>query len=456
MLLSFRAHAKATLRLAVPMMLAQGLSLMAYIIDTIMVGQAGGNEIAYLSTGRSFVLVVTMIGIGLLNGIVVFTSRAAGAGNPLLCGRIFRSGLIYALILGVIACLLVSLGGKVLLGLVGLSPDLVEGGGRYLMMMGFCLPATYLFVSSNFFLQGLSRPKPGMWAMILVTPLNICLNAILIYGLWGAPEMGAAGAALATAMTQWLAALGLLIYIRHMSDRDRYGIGRASLGIKSLWIRGRKLRGFGIPLGIATGLEFVGTTVNVMFAGLIGAIVLSGLEVVFNLHLIAFIVCFSMATATSVRVGTAVGAKAFTEIRPIVFAGIGIGMLSMIPFGLAYVLMPDPFFGIFTKNMAIHDVARVMLPFIVVGLFFDAIQFVMLHSLRAAGDQWMASILQVTAFLIVMVPVAWLLAFPAGFGGPGIAAAFMIGAVSAAVLLGGRFLLLHHRDAFRQMAREQG
>lgn len=453
--MTFLDHAKRTLSLAWPMMLAQGLSLMAYIIDTVMVGQAGGAELAHLSTGRSFVLVVTMVGIGLLNGVVVLTARADGAGDPLLCGRLWKSGLCYAVLLGVIAILVVSFGGGPALAAIGLEADLVEGGGRYLAYMGFSIPGTYLFVSSNFFLQGLSRPKPGMVAMLLATPVNIGLNAVFIYGLFGFPAMGAAGAALATAISQWGAAIGLFIHIRHMKDRARYGIGGGfSARIAEIWRDGADLRHFGLPLGIATGLEFVGTTANVMFAGLIGAVTLSGLEVVFNMHLLAFIVCFSIASATSVRVGNAVGRDARGEISTIVPAGIAMGLLSMAPFALAYALLPDPFFSLFTQDRAIHAAALAMVPFIVFALFFDAAQFVFLHSLRAAGDQWIASILQVTAFLVIMVPAAWVLAFPLGHGGPGIAAAFMIGSLSAAVLLGGRFVLLARRHGFRQSNRD--
>ncbi|MDA5195103.1 MATE family efflux transporter [Govanella unica] len=448
--MTFFDHAKRTLSLALPMMLAQGLSLAAYIIDTVMVGQAGGEELAFLSTGRAVVLVVIMVGIGLLNGVIVLTARADGAGDPMLCGRLWKSGLIYAGLLGACAVLAISFGGGPALAAVGLAPDLVVGGGRYLAYMGFAIPGTYFFVCSNFFLQGLSRPKPGMVAMLLATPLNIGLNLIMIYGYWGFPAMGAAGAALATAISQWSAALGLFLYIRGMKDRSRFGIGSGTLSLRALWHDGARVRYFGFPLGVASGLEFLGSTANIMFAGLIGAVTLSGLEVVYNMHLLAFIVCFSIASATSVRVGNAVGAQRLGDIPRIVPTGVSLAFLSMLPFALAYALLPGPFFSLFTPDLKIHAMARLMLPFILVALFFDAMQFVLLHSLRAAGDQWTASILQVTAFLLVMVPAAWILAFPAGFGGPGIAASFAIGSSTAAVLLGGRFALLARRNAFRQ------
>ncbi len=434
--MTIRDHVKQTMTLAWPMMLAQGLSLMAYVIDSVMVGQAGGQELAYLSAGRSLILVVTMVGIGLLQGVVVLTARADGAENYASCGRLWKAGLFYAAVIGFIAVVAVSYGGRLVLQKFGLSDELVEGGGRFLAYMGFALPGTYLLVTSTFFLQGLKRTKPGMVTMMLITPLLIFLNWLLIYGNLGFPAMGAAGAGLATAICQWTGAIGLFIYVRRMPEAEKFGVNTPW---KHLWRDGWELRRFGLPLGIAGGLEFLGMTTIIMFAGRIGEITISAIEIVFNMHLMAFVASFSIASATAVRVGNAVGRKDFAVIPTLGLVGAGLGVTSMLPFILAYVLAPITFFTVFTANTDIHVVALIMLPFLLAALPFDAVQFVFLHSLRAAGDQWIASILQVTAFLFIMATAGWVAAFPLGMGGAGLALAFTAGALSAAILLGTRF-----------------
>src|SRR5690606_13688245 len=176
MALSFIEHAKRTIVLAWPIILAQGLSLIAIIVDTVMVGQAGGEELAYLSAGRSLMFVAMTVGIGLLGGVVVLTARADGANEPETCGHIWRSGLVYAALVGAGCCLTVSVGGPVALSLFGLEPSLVAGGGRYLVAMGLSIPGTCFLLASSYFLQGLSRPKPGMVIMMCMAPLNIALN----------------------------------------------------------------------------------------------------------------------------------------------------------------------------------------------------------------------------------------------------------------------------------------
>src|SRR5690606_37769189 len=130
------------------------------------------------------------------------------------CGRIWRSGLLYGALVGAGCCLTVSVGGPIALSLFGLEPSLVAGGGRYLVAMGASMPGTCLLLASSYFLQGLSRPKPGMVAMLAMLPLNIFLNWVFIYGERGMPRLGATGAAIATAITQWFGAVTLFAYVR--------------------------------------------------------------------------------------------------------------------------------------------------------------------------------------------------------------------------------------------------
>lgn len=437
-------HIKKTLSLAWPMVLAQGLSLVALIVDTIMVGHAGMAELSHLSAGRSLIFVVTTVGIGLINGIVVFTARLDGAGEAHACGRIWHAGLIYAALLGGLALAVVGLIGPLMLHLFGLPPELAAGGSRYLAVMAFSVPGTYLLVACSLFLQGISRPKPAMAVMLVLAPLNVALNWLFIYGKFGLPAWGAAGAALSTALCQWLGAIILGLYILRSGKLKRYGV---NVPLAGAWRDGAALRRFGIPLGIATGLEFVGMTALVMFAGRMGEVTISGFEVAFNLQLIAFITVFGTGSATAVRVGNAIGARRFDEIFLAGAAGAAVIVMIMIPFALLYSFAPEPFVAAFTRDAAVAAMTLSFLPFIVAAMVFDSTQFLFLHALRAAGDQMVASSLQVMAFLVLMVPAGWLFGFVFDLGGRGLMLAYVTGCVAASLSLGGRFAIIARRYA---------
>jgi len=419
-------------------------------IEAITVGQAGGEELARLSAGGSRMFGAMSVGVGLVGGVVVLTARADGANEPETCGHIWRSGLVYAALVGAGCCLTVSVGGPVALSLFGLEPSLVAGGGRYLVAMGLSIPGTCFLLASSYFLQGLSRPKPGMVIMMCMAPLNIALNWVLIYGELGMPRLGATGAALATAITQWSGAIILFTYIRRNPELRPYGVSAGWRGtLSQAWRNGRELRHFGYPLGVASGLEFLGMTLLIMFAGRMGVVTISAFEVVLNMHLLAFIAAFGMATATSVRVGNAVGRRDFESIPVVGLSGVAIGLMFLAPFVVLYATVPDPFFGLFTQDAAIHDMARIMLPFLLAAILLDGVQYIFLHSLRAAGDQLVAAVLQVTAFLAVMVPAGWICAFTLGLGGRGLTLGFLIGVLVAALILGTRFRVVTRRLSAR-------
>lgn len=424
------------------MVLAQAIGMSSIFVDTIMVGHAGRAELAALGAGRSLVIVVMVAGMGLLNGVLVYTARHDGAQDYEACGKIWRAGLLYALFVGTCGMVLLSFGGSGLLALIGVAEDVRAGGTLYLAMVAPAALFSLMSSACTSFLQGVSNPKPAMILQCLVVPTNIALNWIFIYGNLGAPAMGAAGAGLATSLTTVLSSFGLIVFI---SRSDKLAKFRPWGAFRGMWRYGRVIRRFGVPVGVAAALEFFGMTALIMFAGRIGALSISAFEVAFNLHLLAFVVTIGVSSATAVRVGNAIGRKDMGDVGFVVLSGISLGIISMTPFLAGYVFMPEPFARLFIADADVVALAASLLLFIAILLPFDAVQMITLHTLRTLGDQWVASAMQVLAFFVVMVSLGWLLAFTFGFGVIGLISAMLISVVLAAAMLGTRFVLVRRR-----------
>ena len=176
--------------------------LIMVAVDTAMTGHEGPVELAYYALAMAPQIPMLLVGIGILLGTVVLTAQADGAGETRVCGRIWAVALMHAATLGLVFVVLCQ-GGEAFLALSGQSPDLARGGGRVLIVMGWGLPGMLLFSASTFFLEGISRPLPGMFVMLMANLLNAALNWIFIDGQWGAPALGAEGAALATTIVRW-------------------------------------------------------------------------------------------------------------------------------------------------------------------------------------------------------------------------------------------------------------
>ena len=260
--MGWKPHIRPTLRLAVPVMFARLGALLLVVVDSAMVGQVGGSELAYYGLAGAPQVPLLLVGIGLLLGIVILTAQADGRGEANNCGAVWCVGLVHALIYGVVLAGICQLGEQFLLS-TGQSSDLAEGAGSVLIMLGWGLPGMLLYIATIGFLEGLHRPLPGMVAMIVGNLLNVGLNWVFIYDHGGFVGMGADGAALATAIVRWILFVIVLVYVLARIDRHRYGINPS---FRDGWVLGKRLRrarlshGLGPRLGI--GRIFDGRTVR--------------------------------------------------------------------------------------------------------------------------------------------------------------------------------------------------
>lgn len=414
-------------------------------VDTAMTGHKGPVELAYYALAMAPQIPMLLVGIGLLLGTVVLTAQADGAGNTHACGDIWRVALSHAAILGLLFMIFCQAGGD-FLTLSGQAPDLASGGGRVLIMMGWGLPGMLLFSTSTFFLEGINRPLPGMFVMLGANFLNIALNWVFIGGNLGAPVMGAEGAALATTIVRWFMFAAIATYVWTRVDRVKYGL---TSGRKRDPRLGKRLRRIGYPMGIAHGLEASAFSTMTLFAGLFGAVEVSGYLVAMNLVATVFMGAIGFATAASVRVGNAVGRQDAHGARAAGWVAVGATTTIMLFLGVIFFTLPDVLSAIYASDARITAVA---VPTLVVAAFVllpDGTQAVLMGALRGTADVWPATGLYMVSFWVVMVPCGYYLGVARGGGAPALMQAIFIGCLLASTLLGWRFHVVSKRAVTR-------
>lgn len=442
---SLREHLRRTLGLALPVMLGRIGILVMVAVDTAMTGHQGPVELAYYALAMAPQIPMLLVGIGLLLGTVVLTAQADGAGNTSTCGRIWYIALVHAAAVGALAIIL-CYGGERFLLFSGQSPDLAAGGGRVLVMMGWGLPGMLLFSASTFFLEGLSRPLPGMFVMLAANIANAALNWVFIEGNLGAPGLGAEGAALATTIVRWLMFAAIAAYILTRLDAAKYGLQRLMKAPDHL---GRRLRRIGYPMGLAHGMEASAFSSMTLFAGLLGAVEVSGYLIAMNLVATAFMGAIGFATAASVRVGNAVGRQDAFGTRAAGWVAAGAAATVMAVLGVVFFAFPGALSAIYASDPGITAVAVPTLMVAALVLVPDGTQAVLIGALRGIGDVWPATGLYLLSFWMVMVPCGYYLGVVRGGGAPALMQAIFIGCVLASVLLGWRFHAVSRRAVTR-------
>ena len=430
-----RDHIARTLRLAFPVMLARAGILIMIAVDTAMVGHYAADDLAHYGLGLAPQVVMIMTGIGLLLGTMVLTAQADGAGDARACGGIWRLGLVKGAIYGVVVMFVCQAGGRFYV-VLGQPADLASGGGEVMVMLGWGIPALFMHAATSFFLEGIHRPIPGMVVMLGANLINLLLNWIFIFGHFGAPELGAEGAALATSIVRWLMFVVLATYVVCMRDHARFGLrGRiaekAQLAIRLLRI--------GAPLAVTHGIEASAFATLTILAGFLGTIPLGGFQVAMNLVAIVFMCALGFSTAASVRVGNAVGRRDRDGARRAGWTATALVVIVMTVFGAVFLLFPNELASVYTNDPAVRRIAAPTIVVAALVLVVDGAQGVLIGALRGAADTMVPAFAYLLSLWGLLVPLAYHMAVDQGGGAPALMVALSIALTVLAGLLVARF-----------------
>jgi multidrug resistance protein, MATE family len=349
---------------------------------------------------------------------------------------------VYGLWIGVVSAVFLLAAGPAFLHATGLETSLADGASRAMLVFALSLPAYGISVAASFWMEGLSRPGPSVWVMWIANLLNLGFNLLLVPGTFGLPALGAIGGAWATFGARTFMALALLIFIARMPEARALGVFSKPARDRPAEAEQRRI-GFGA--GISNFFEVSAFASMTIIAGRIGGLETAAWAIVLNVAAIIFMVPLGLATGSAVRVGTAYGARDNAAVNR---AG-GVAFAVTAIFGVAVGLLVWPASGLIA-GWYTHDartVAMATSALALACLMFapDAVQVVAAQALRARGDIWLPTITHLTSYILVMMPLAWWLAIPVGWGVMGISAAVVIASFVSCILLLWRFWMLARR-----------
>ena len=438
----WRADLRRFLCLSGPMILSRlGIQAMG-VTDAIVVGRASSRQLAFHALGWAPTIVVLTASVGLLAGVQVMAARRLGEGRPELAGAVLRDGLVYAGVVGVAATLLLVAFGPAFLGALGLEPELARGAGAALRVFALSLTPNLLATACSFWLEGLGRPVPGLIAWWLANLANLILNLLLVPGSFGLPALGAIGAGWATLGARLLLLAWLAAAILRQRDARALGVFRRARS-EPAFAREQRRIGYGAGLSyFAEAGAFSGMNV---VAGWLGPLPVAAWAVVLNVSALIFMLPLGFAGATAVLVGRAQGANDRAGVLRAAALGFAVSAACALVIALAVWPSGAAIARLYASDPALVAAAGGALT--LGALFFvpDALQAVAAQALRARGDVVTPTVMHVGCYALVMLPLGWALAHPAGMGLKGCMWAVIIASLLAATLLLSRFAALTAR-----------
>jgi len=431
---------KTLLNLAWPVVISRVGILTLGITDTVMVGRYASEHLAYLGIGMVPTNIYILIMIGLLMGTSVLVSNRFGAGQYDKTGEVLWHALPWGFGIGLIGFLFCYFGEFWLL-LTGQDPILAEKGGHISIIAGLSLPLAAVHMTTGFFLEGIRNPRPGMVIMIAANIINIFANYVLVYGVYGFPELGAEGSIWATFIVRCMQVVAILSYVWFFIDHEKFGLSKP----KITWRGGTDLRRIGYASGISMGLENGAFNALVLFAGFLGTAVVAAHVIMINVFAVFFMMGLGFGVATAVSVGNANGAGDMRQVTRWAWLGLSIQSVVMVVAGILMWITAQQTGEFFSNDPAVYNLAAAMIAWVAMSLVFDTGQSLMAMALRARGDTWAPTFIHLIAYGVVMIPLAYLFIFPLGRGAMGLADGVILGTFVPFVLVMLRYRYLDRR-----------
>lgn len=431
---------RAILVLAVPMVMEMAMESIFVVVDVFFVARLGADAVATVGLTESMLALIYTLAMGLSIGATAIVARRIGEGDAEGASR----AAVQAVVLGVLVSAVIGVAGAWyapdLLRLMGASPEVVAAGTTYTrVMLGGTVTIVLLFLINAVF-RGAGDAAIAMRVLWLGNGINIVLDPCLIFGLGPFPEMGVAGAAVATNIGRGTAVAVQLVALAKWGSRVRVARRHVAPDLKTMASMLR-LSGSGtlqILIGTASWV------VLVRILSVFGSAALAGYTIGIRLVVFALLPSFGISNAAATMVGQNLGAGRPERAEQAVWQAAFYNMLFLGAIGAGFVAFAEPLIGVFTSDPEVAGHGVTCLRIVSLGFLFYAYGMVLTQSFNGAGDTWTPTLINLAVFWVLELPLAWALSRGAGLGPPGVyvsmAVAYsMLAVVSAVVFRRGRW-----------------
>jgi len=436
---SLRRHLGATLALGLPLIGSHLAQFAINLTDTLMLGWYDVQALAAQVLGGTLFFVLFIMGSGLAFAVMPMVSEAGARGDSAAIRRTTRMGMWASAGFGV-AVLVPLLWAERLFGWLGQPAAMAEGAGIYLRIAGWgMLPALLVMVLKSH-LSALERARAVLIVTLGAVVLNAAINYLLIFGRFGAPELGLRGAAIASLAVHAGSMLALALHAaRALPEQALFArLWRPDRGALAEVIR------HGWPIGL-TNLAEVGLfSASTVMMGWVGTLALAAHGIALQIASVVFMIHLGLSNVATIRAGQAAGRGDGAALRDGALMVSVVSALAALATVVVFLSAPRTLIGLFLDpaDPVAGQVLALGAAFLAAAALFqlfDAAQVIALGLLRGLMDTRVPMVFAAFSYWVVGVPAGWALAFPLGLGGIGIWLGLALGLALAAITMTARF-----------------
>ncbi len=437
----YLAHARALLVLGLPIIGSHLAQMSLHVTATILLGRYSVDALAAVVIATTSFFVVFVFGSGFAQAVMPLVAAAVGRADEARVRRDARMGMWLSLGFGVVSYPLFWTSETWLLAL-GQKPEVAALGQDFLRIAGWGMIPALLVMALKGYLSALGRTQVVLWVTVAAVGINLVIAWALIFGRWGAPEMGIKGAAIASVIVQFGTFGALVVYAGWLPELRKYHLFQRFW--RPDWQALGQVFRLGWPIGV-TGLAESGLfTACSLMMGWIGTVELASHGIAMEVSALTFMVHLGLSNAATVLTGRAEGAGDVRALRDCARVAIAMSFCFGVVMMALMLSFPVAILSLFVdaskpETAQILAYGTVLLALAAMFQLADAMQVMALGLLRGIRDTKVPMIAAAISYWVIGIPFSYMLGFGFDMGGVGLWLGLVLGLVVAAATLMWRF-----------------
>ena len=447
------------MRLALPVIFSQLGQITVQLADTAMVGNYGGDDptpLAAVSYASNLFFIVFIAVMGVTFGLTPLIGEHYAKGNKAHACKLLKNGAVLFTAISLATTLLLiamrPLFAKMGAVMIASGSDtsineVIDMALPYYDIILWSLLPVMIWGTIKQFLEGIGNTRITMVTIIISNAINILLNWILIFGKLGFEPMGAVGAGWATLISriaQCLMLVGYFIYAPQFKEYTSKLFSRTRLSINAM----REILRVGTPISFQMAMEASAFTVAGLLVLAFGAHSVSAYQIGVNMMNVTFMIVIAIGSATTIICSHIYGRRDFGKLRHTMNASYQMGLAWNVSVAILYIIFRYQIPSLFTSNQEVINITASMLIFIALFQVSDCLQALSISVLRGLQDVKVIIPIVFISYVILNIPVGYILAFKCGMQANGLIIGFIVGLSCSALLT-----ILRVRRNVKQMER---
>lgn len=397
-----RDRATTILRLAFPITIALSSSLVMAIIDLAMVGSLGNVAVAAMGLASFSNMLVVAFVAGIEPAVQGIVARRRGERSTEPKCLPLNAGLLLAVVLGLPLSLLCYFLSPWFLSAVSSDPEVTQVAVPVFQTLSIAIVAAGMINAFEGFWNGMEKPRTYMGVVLMMNCLNIVLNYMLIFGNFGAPALGAPGAALGSAISLFAGVLVNFLLARWHFKRDGF------LRVKPEPALVSRLFQMGVPSTFQGFFFSAGFIVFLWIVGQVGTAELAAANVLVRVTMVLTILAMALGMTSATLVSKAVGEGDFAGASRWGWDTGKVGIIGISLLGLPLLLFPELFLSIFLADPDTVALAVVPLQMVAATTGIGSLIYIFSYTLFSLGDGNRVILVSFSTQWIIFLPGAWI------------------------------------------------